>query len=241
MKNLIKTKGWAAGALFLLVTLSVGGGALAAVGVSGTKHDLSSATSGTNTYYSNTTEICVFCHTPHNANETPNTPLWNRALSGETYTTYSNANSLDAVPDALSITVTAGVAAAASVSNLCLSCHDGTLALNSLLNYPGSTTSVTMTGGNFITGARNLGTNLSNDHPVNFVYNDALVTADTATGGAVAGLKDPDTLTNVRLFGASGSATVQCASCHNPHDATNTSFLRDTMAGSALCLNCHIK
>nr|MDP2191891.1 cytochrome c3 family protein [Rhodoferax sp.] len=39
---------------------------------------------------------------------------------------------------------------------------------------------------------------------------------------------------------AGAQAFVECASCHDPH-STNTTFLRISNAGSAVCLACHIK
>lgn len=40
-------------------------------------------------------EVCIFCHTPHNA--TPIRPLWNRQLPTSSYTVYTS-RSLDAQP-----------------------------------------------------------------------------------------------------------------------------------------------
>ncbi|HXD43391.1 MAG TPA: cytochrome c3 family protein [Ramlibacter sp.] len=34
---------------------------------------------------------------------------------------------------------------------------------------------------------------------------------------------------------------VECASCHDPHNSTNSTFLRISNAGSAVCLSCHVK
>ena len=67
-------------------------------------------------------QVCVFCHTPHGATAVPGAPLWNRQLSGATYTTYTSS-SLDAVGVAGQLDQPAGS------SRLCLSCHDGTLAI----------------------------------------------------------------------------------------------------------------
>ena len=65
-------------------------------------------------------EICIFCHTPHNA--APIQPLWNRNVPVNAYTVYSS-NSLVAVPGQPT-----------GSSKLCLSCHDGTIALGSVLS-----------------------------------------------------------------------------------------------------------
>ena len=116
-------------------------------------------------------------------------------------------------------------------SKLCLSCHDGTIALE---NYGGRTN-----GTNYVTGSSNLGTALNNDHPISFTYNTALATAD-------GGLHNPSTK-NSGLGGTINSdllygGKMQCASCHDPHNKGNfTSMLRLSNANSALCLTCHNK
>jgi predicted CXXCH cytochrome family protein len=115
-------------------------------------------------------------------------------------------------------------------SKLCLSCHDGTVAVD---NFGGTTTGTT-----FVTGNALLDTNLGNDHPISFTYNSALATLD-------GGLEDPSTATSGlgstidadMLFGGS----LECASCHDVHDNTIAPFLRVSNSGSALCLTCHIK
>lgn len=214
----------------LLAALS--SGAIAA-GIADTKHNLS--VTGTGTIKStDQTEICVFCHTPHDAIKNDNIPLWNHTLSTTAaYGTYSSPT-FDAT-DAAEI---GGVdATTAAVSNLCLSCHDGSVAVNSLNNPSNARPTTTMAGGvTNITGSANLGsssTALKNDHPVNFTYDAALAAAD-------GGLKAPGSLTGVKLF----NDKVQCASCHDPHtsqDPTGMAFLRVSMSGSTLCLSCHDK
>jgi len=76
-----------------------------------------------------TAEVCAFCHTPHGANtNAPGAaPLWNRGMPSTTaYTTYSGPNF-----DGTTV-------APVGVSLACLSCHDGSLALDALINMPGS-------------------------------------------------------------------------------------------------------
>ena len=206
----------------------------AVAGISATKHNLSSSGSS-NDIYSDNPEICVFCHTPHNAIKNANIPLWNHDLSANaTYGVY-NSPTMDGSPTDVGGVTTAN----ATVTNLCLSCHDGTVALNAL-NNPSNAHLVTTMQGTGVDGsdaiaagrATRLGTDLSDDHPINFTYDAALVTAD-------GGLNDPAALTDVVLY----NGTVQCASCHDPHtsEATTQPFLRFTMDGSALCLKCHAK
>ena len=67
------------------------------------------------------TEICIFCHTPHNAN--PAVPLWNHTMStGVNYQPYT------------STTLAAAVGVPTGSTKLCLSCHDGTVAIGSTIN-----------------------------------------------------------------------------------------------------------
>jgi len=176
--------------------------------------------------WNSTGEICKVCHTPHNAN-TLATPLWNHDVSTQSYTTYSSS------------TLNAVAGQPAGMSKLCLSCHDGTVALN---NFGGNTYSgapVTMSG------TANLGTNLSNDHPVSFTYNDLLATTDgglfppttTLSGvGSSTGHINDD-----MLFGA-GHDQMECSSCHDVHNSYGLgSLLIKSNAASALCLTCHDK
>src|SRR3569623_1660497 len=70
---------------------------------------------------SSESQICAFCHTPHGATKAPKAPLWNRKLSGVTYTP-SSSGSLDAIK----------LGQPRAKTMLCLSCHDGTLALGAV-------------------------------------------------------------------------------------------------------------
>lgn len=206
--------------------------------VVGTKHDLSSTGPGAKT---NVNQVCVFCHTPHQAAAANGQdPLWNHRLSTTASYGVYGSDTMNGSPTDIG----GAAAGSASVSNLCLSCHDGTVSVASLYNAPNEApindnpANITVTaGGNvlasgLITGNPNVGTNLTDDHPVNFTYNTALATAD-------GGLRDPATTPAVSalLF----ANTVQCASCHDPHDATNAPFLTVSNAGSALCTTCHTK
>jgi len=120
----------------------------------GNKHNLS--VTGPGPVKSSTeTEICVFCHTPHNAN--PAVPLWNQTLStGATYQPYA------------STTMKATVGLPTGSSKLCLACHDGTVAIGNTINNG----RIAMQGVNalgMLTGPSALGTDLRRDHPISFV------------------------------------------------------------------------
>ncbi len=75
-------------------------------------------------------EVCVYCHTPHGANREINAPLWNRTVNPGNYTMYNTPTTIG-LEDRLSL-----VPGPSSLT--CLSCHDGTIAIDSVLNMPGS-------------------------------------------------------------------------------------------------------
>lgn len=160
-------------------------------------------------------EICIFCHTPHHS--TGDTPLWNHSLSKQTYIVYDSP------------TMNAKVGQPNGASKLCLSCHDGTVALG-MVNSRSQT--IEMAGGATYmpSGPTNLGTDLSAHHPVSFTYDSKLAADDGK-------LKDPSTLTGkVKL---DRSSQMQCTSCHNPHDNQFGNFLVIESTGSKLCTTCH--
>jgi hypothetical protein len=238
--------------------------------ISNTRHNLSVSGPGA-VKATGETQICVFCHTPHGADTSIPAPLWNRKLSGATYTPYTSS-SLDAEKILGRI-----LDQPAGSSKLCLSCHDGTLAIgavNVLNGQPNVAVPVAGTGvgGTMPPGAgtqtgftRNLGVDLTNDHPISFTYDSRLALADGE-------LRDPATATHIAVrrpgvhpavplepTGPAGAGQVQCATCHDPHihdsDVTkNIKFLRlnrfqeAAPAGGAfsaatdiVCLGCHDK
>ncbi|HWP13300.1 MAG TPA: cytochrome c3 family protein [Ramlibacter sp.] len=74
-------------------------------------------------------EVCVYCHTPHAANTGVALPLWNRTIKTTTYTTYAALGTS---------TLTQQVTQPGPNSLACLSCHDGQVAVDSVINMPGS-------------------------------------------------------------------------------------------------------
>lgn len=191
----------------------------------GSAHDFSTAgPAGTGAFSSDT---CLPCHTPHNRD--PNTksadaPLWNHELS--TVAAYTLYTGTGATLDATDMGNPSGV------SKLCLSCHDGTVAPDAFGGSAGG--SVTMAG------STDLGTDLSDDHPVSFTYNTALATTDGE-------LVDPSQAGSSGLGGTIAADMLfvnkmECASCHDVHNTANVAkLLVKTNANSALCLTCHIK
>ncbi|MBI3996248.1 MAG: cytochrome c3 family protein [Candidatus Omnitrophica bacterium] len=186
--------------------------AAAREGIAGTKHNLSASGPGSVKAPGASDDVCIFCHTPHNAN--PSRALWNQALPGAAYTLYT------------SVTLKATLQQPTGSSRLCLSCHDGTLALGNLRMPPSAGAS---TFGP-VTGRASLGTDLSDDHPISFVY-------DTALALRRGELADPATLSTATPLDA--SQQLQCTTCHDPHDARYRQFLRMDDRFGALCTSCH--
>ncbi len=160
-------------------------------------------------------DVCVFCHTPHTTKS--DGPLWNHQMSATVYTPYSSS------------TLKATVGQPSGSSKLCLSCHDGTVALGMLGNRHSP---LPMAKGNTVmpSGPSKLGTDLSGHHPVSFTYDSGLATLQGE-------LRDPMTLREeVRL---DKNREVQCTSCHDPHNDQYGKFLVLDNKGSKLCLQCH--
>lgn len=172
-------------------------GSAMSAGIAATKHNLSSTGLFSNRVVdaaSGTTEICVFCHTPHGSETSQSVPLWNRTLSASgDFTTYDSLGSA---------TLDGSIVGVGSVSLACLSCHDGQVAMDSLLNSPGSGTvaagslnwtfedTATMSAtGMLDAGIALIGTDLRNDHPVGILYAGGGVTTTNLTS---ASFKDPD-------------------------------------------------
>jgi predicted CXXCH cytochrome family protein len=163
--------------------------------------------------------LCIFCHTVHRA--TGETPLWNHSLSGVTnYIVYGSARLTE-----LNVVVPQPNGA----SRLCLSCHDGTVALG---NVSSRTLPIEMQGGTTTmpSGPSNLGTDLSGDHPISFLYDSALAARDPQ-------IKDPVHLIGVVRPDKEGR--LQCTACHDPHNNQFGNFLVMDNSGSALCVTCH--
>lgn len=191
--------------------------------ITGSAHDFStSAWSGG--------RICVACHTPHKADTSvSDAPLWNHTNSTATYTLYSSP------------TLNATVGQPGGGSKLCLSCHDGTVAINSF----GGVTGTTM-----ISSANNIGTNLKASHPVGFTYDTALATADgslhdpaskTVTIGSGTQTRT-GTVAAMLLYGGK----MECDSCHDVHNTftvgtKGSGLVKVDPAGSKVCLACHNK
>ncbi len=177
-------------------------------------HNLSASGPGT-VKASREQEVCVFCHIPHNA--APTRPLWNRTVPVSAYKVYTST-SLNASPGQPT-----------GASKLCLSCHDGTIALGSVLSNPEPLSMLGTESGKLL-GSTNLDTDLSDDHPISFRYDATLAAMNR-------NLKPPNELPEAVKLDA--RQELQCTSCHDAHNNQWGKFLVTSNVGSQLCNACH--
>lgn len=223
-------------------------------GLANTKHNLSVSNISLDPDVikaSTESQMCVFCHIPHDAQV--GKPLWNRSMPVSAYTMYtSDYLERGGYPMPTELGVANDTPGA--VSRQCMSCHDGTVAVGSVYLLRGTilgTTLIDMIGvdGTFMipdTATTNFGTNLVNHHPIGVEYNPALfvLTNDFDTGTKNAELKvTPDA--PIKLYNYGGKEYVECTSCHDPH-LENGKFLRVNTGShgqnvNTTCVSCHDK
>ena len=164
---------------------------------------------------------CTYCHAPHSGIGGV-TPLWNQTLSKATYTPYSSTTNHQTGNTQPPLGVT---------SSLCLSCHDGTVAVGQSAVFG----KISMTG-NWAPGD-SFGRTLTGSHPFSLVM--PMKDAPDLVASLVTQKKTADPLHKVNLV----AGNVECTSCHNPHvqatDRIAQNFLvRDSSSGQ-MCLSCH--
>lgn len=160
----------------------------AVAGISSTRHNLGSSNTSPsqNHVTAGTAEICVFCHTPHGSNTSVTAPLWNKNgnTAAGSYLMYDSGNSATFDGN--------NSAGPGNISLACLTCHDGTQAMDNIINASGAgfydstgggVTGRTSASGYVWTGTSggvstdgklqsygtriaNLATDLVNDHPI---------------------------------------------------------------------------
>jgi predicted CXXCH cytochrome family protein len=242
----------------LVVAISLMGATAAMARIAGSKHDLSSSSTNTGLHATgNSLSACQFCHTPHLGNNDVVTgaPLWNRTMGtggfstpgGGTYQVYG------ATASGATGTTLAGrvVDAPGPNSKTCLSCHDGTLAMSTVL--VGDNSGITgwannageVDGTNKLTSTSTamLGVDLRQEHPVGVVYNNSAPNQ----AGLNASVNATDYTINGKKWkiygGGLNAGTVECGSCHDPHgddsiiNSLTSPFLKDTK--TTICIDCH--
>jgi predicted CXXCH cytochrome family protein len=233
-------------------------------GINSSKHDLGAgypSTDGSDTL----TRICIYCHTPHHAfkllpgaggpgggvgtgENAPSDlydylPLWNHLFSNyDSFQMYQNGLGApgDYTKPKASQAIGQGAMSPGGVSMLCLSCHDGSQAVNAY----GTVDALSQSRGTSkVIGSNLIGKDayLGNHHPIGFDYDQVqaidteIRSADTAILGGAGFVRD-------HLYGP-GNTMLECASCHSVHNKGNTgeTLLWRSDQNSRLCLTCHNK
>lgn len=228
-------------------------GTAMAASIVNSKHNVSKT--GTGSVKSSTgTQICIYCHTPHNA-AAAGGPIWNRAAGFHTNAAYQlySGTAMTNVSNKSGFT-------SDSISLFCMSCHDGSaMGGTMLVNTPTAlpteektaitafttgivkTSKANLTGGDASQALAGDATKLKTTHPVNF---------DMKFGGG-----DLAAVSDYKIIGINGvgvdfplyksarseKRSFECSSCHAVHDDQFNPFLRATNGGSQLCLGCHNK
>lgn len=215
--------------------------------------------SGTNVAWNTRNGVCTPCHAAHHTDEDQLVPLWNHVTTKSSgFTPYSSPS------------LNASVGQPTAESLACLSCHDGTVAVNNTLN---SVYTNAAAGGVYITGEAQIaegGNDLHTTHPISFTYDAALATADgqlenpetyhigdAKTRLSVQTAPVPASWSGTSLTGKTIDEALlfnhqmQCSSCHDPHKIAGSSATSGIMArisgadaqgrGSTLCRTCHVK
>jgi len=220
--------------LLLLIGAALALPTLAQATIVGSPHDFS--TNSWNTRRG----VCSPCHTVHNTDPAQLVPLWAHGTTAATFTPYTSPT----------LQATDAGQQPNGASKACLSCHDGTVAIN-------QTFSGTITGGTpqFTDPSAVLGTDLHTTHPISFTYDDALATVD--------GFLYPPTTTPLQWTPGTGLAgktidqalltnhKMECSSCHDVHKQIGSAPTSGIMVkisgndasgrGSLICRTCHNK
>ena len=192
--------------------------------------------------------VCAFCHTPHHALDDADAdynPLWSHTFTSQVFSEYVSPT-LQSF-DGGSIDVLAGP------SRLCMSCHDGAIAVDQHYQFGGTDLRTGDSWGQIAVGEAG---DLTNDHPIGFDY--ALVGGsenDTGWGNwgngadpeirglATPLLADPSRTIEDLMLPVGSQRIMTCGSCHDVHDtySVDNYFLIGHQAGSEICLTCHNK
>lgn len=210
----MKRSGWCI-ILFLILALC-SSSAVAKRGnkIVNTIHNLSVSGPGT-IKDSGQQEICRFCHTPHMTGRAQ-VPSWEMQKKPN-YITYKSS------------TLKAAIGQPNGASRLCLSCHDGTIA-QGMASGKSSKPSYSRFSRRMLDRRSNLGYDLSDDHPVSFVFDGALAVRNGQ-------LEHPASLVGPVALDEEGR--LQCTSCHSPHNNEFGDFLTKDNTFSGLCTTCH--
>ena len=217
-------------------------------GIQGSRHDFSGAT------WNLSRDTCSPCHQGggHNGSGAPSEANWGHAASTATFTLYDSP------------TFKAGRHSPKGASLACLSCHDGTVAINQLVSGLEGSEAV------YVNSASQIGPDLHTTHPVSFTYDASLAAADGGLenpstyriGDSKSALSAsappvPDTWEGTSFLGKTLDEAllfnhkIECTSCHDVHQQQGSAPASPTLLrvdgtdragrGDLLCRTCHIK
>jgi len=191
--------------------------------------------------YDRSSQICVFCHTPHSSSSEG--PLWNRVATTKSFFKHFSSSTL-AIDDA-ALKDSADYGQPTGSSRLCLSCHDGVTALGAVFTTPSVASSVNIqftnkrtgqTGANVAIGYETYSTH----HPVSFKYSQTVI---NLLRGAPYNKTEYQWQPNIDVK-LDKQERMQCITCHDPHQdksdvpgPTNPFWAAKTYA--EVCVTCH--
>jgi len=198
--------------------------------------------------------ICAFCHSPHHAYTQADfpmadyLPLWSHGVETQSPSPYSSASfdqygGKTASPDAL-----------IGDSRLCMSCHDGNIAVDAYYGSAGSKY-ITNTGTNWMTWSQ-IELNMQKTHPIGFPLTDVWAGGKNADPNIIATKSSPyqgnlnAVTVGQRLYYLGSDGFMTCSTCHDVHNklndtstsikaGTQTFFLLGGQKNSAICITCH--
>lgn len=169
-------------------------------GVSASPHNINRIVSGGDIYDTGSANgrVCAYCHTPHHAIQDPTiatyNPLWSHEVTTGNFTGYAS-------PTLTAATALATADPLKGPSRLCMSCHDGVVAIDQ--HYGGALKNVVKNSGDVFGGidvGDANGSTLTNDHPIGMVYKD--VSDTDSNGGVFKGIFPPTRSFSVVIAGA---------------------------------------
>jgi hypothetical protein len=230
----------------------------AATGVNGSLHDMNvyiNTKRGGPAYSDAMGRVCVYCHTPHAAVQSyaGEYPLWNhdgtQALTS--YTPYVWSTPLNAGDGGGNDFTIIGNAAIIGPSRLCLSCHDGNIAVDqhngSLYgNAPEDGTAKLSGGVHTVNGRALIGTDLSDDHPIGFDYNQIQAYRDAHSGYTGNGTVGKEIAISTSTFATEVTPQVDLAANQGTYNtvtraAAGARRIVDVLYGGQYmtCATCH--
>ncbi|MHC4867001.1 MAG: cytochrome c3 family protein, partial [Planctomycetota bacterium] len=159
---------------------------IAMAGLTGSSHDFSGAGW-------NTKGACAPCHTPHGGAEAQPAPLWSHVVTQADFTLYDSP------------TMQGTAEQPRAESKLCLSCHDGTVALGAFGDNTDST---------YIGGDAHLGISMADDHPISFPWQHQSQPASCMHCHQMQPV--PRLVSELPFF----DGYIECSTCHDVHNGS---------------------